>query len=109
MKVRVTTAKGTYWVEEDEIDAIDDDTAADDEVPSGDQQDVDHPDPEAPGGMFAWLGDRFQTSPGLRNGWSGSSWPWPPSLSPPTWPATCGSPATSGSTWPTAPPSTSGT
>ncbi|HEY5698821.1 MAG TPA: hypothetical protein VIT01_15055 [Acidimicrobiales bacterium] len=63
MKVRVTTAKGTYWVEEDEIDAIDDDTAADDEVPSGDQQDVDHPDPEAPGGMFAWLGDRFQTSP----------------------------------------------
>ena len=63
MKVRVTTAKGTYWVDEDEIDAIDDDTAADDEVPSGDQQDVDHPDPEAPGGMFAWLGDRFQTSP----------------------------------------------
>lgn len=61
-KVRVTTPKGTYWVEEDEIDAIDDDTPADDEVPDGDEQDVEvaHEDE---GGLFAWLGDRFQTSP----------------------------------------------
>ena len=63
MKVRVTTAKGTYWVEEDEVDTIDDDTSADDEVPSGDEQDVEAHDADDEGGMFAWLGDKFQVTP----------------------------------------------
>ena len=62
-KVRVTTAKGTYWVEEDEVDTIDDDSAADDEVPSGDEQDVEAHDADHEGGLFAWLGDKFQVTP----------------------------------------------
>ncbi len=108
-KVRVTTAKRTYWVKEDEIDAIDDDSAAEGEIPAGDEQDVEAHDADHEGGLFAWLGDKFQTSPHVAEWVVGVLVASSPSPSRPTWRGTCGSPATSGSTWPTAARSTSAT
>ena len=83
MKERVTTAKGTYWVEEDEIDAIDDDTADDERSPAATNRTSATPTPRPPAGCSpGWATGPARPARGVPNGWSGSSWPSPASLSP---------------------------